>query len=168
MENTVLGEKFIEFAKYVKHWQNKLFDIKNGLFFTPEWRSLEFKNPISRYFGNEYELSAFAHFGFTQPTNFLTLVDTYNVLESGVPNFLAVACAMIDNCQTPNGIRLDSGDLALLSKQIHEAFDFLDAILVHKFDVLKLNPEAKYTGQIKRCKVCVSNDIKESTIVALM
>lgn len=119
--------------------------MKSGIFFAAEHRCSEYRNPISRYNGNEYELAAFAHFAFTQPTNFLALIDTFNVLESGIPNFLIVACAMIDNGWTPNGTRLDSGDLALLSKQIHTAYNYLDAILVNKFDELKLSPEAKYT-----------------------
>lgn len=51
---------------------------------------------------------------------------------------------MIDNGWTPNGVRLDSGDLALLSRQIHEVYDYLDEILIDKFDEVKLNPDAKY------------------------
>jgi nicotinate phosphoribosyltransferase len=42
-------------------------------------------------------------------------VDTYNTLNSGVLNYLCVAAAIIDAGYQPLGIRLDSGDLAVLS-----------------------------------------------------
>jgi nicotinate phosphoribosyltransferase len=48
--------------------------------------------------------------------NFMVLVDTYNTLTSGVPNFTFVAFALMDAGYSPRGIRLDSGDLAELSK----------------------------------------------------
>jgi nicotinate phosphoribosyltransferase len=46
------------------------------------------------------------------PTNFLVLVDTYDTLSSGVPNYVCVALALQDAGFQPKGIRLDSGDLA--------------------------------------------------------
>jgi len=51
---------------------------------------------------------------------FLALVDTYDTLESGVPNFLACALALISVGYFPVGICLDSGNLALLSIQVCE------------------------------------------------
>ena len=42
---------------------------------------------------NESELAAFASYALAFPSGFLALVDTYDVLKSGVPNFLAVARA---------------------------------------------------------------------------
>jgi len=45
------------------------------------------------------------------PHNFLALVDTYDTLSSGVPNFLCVAFALMDAGVKPKGIRIDSGDL---------------------------------------------------------
>lgn len=39
-ENTVLGDKFIEFIKYVKHWENAIFDRKNGIFYNNKNNSL--------------------------------------------------------------------------------------------------------------------------------
>lgn len=51
---------------------------------------------FEEYRGNECELSAFAFFAFTQPTNFLALIDTYDVLNSGLPNFIIVGCALME------------------------------------------------------------------------
>jgi nicotinate phosphoribosyltransferase len=45
--------------------------------------------------------------------NFLCLIDTYDTLNSGVYNYLAVSCALIDAGFKPIGVRIDSGDLAL-------------------------------------------------------
>lgn len=53
------------------------------------------------------------------PHNFLVLVDTYDTLSSGVPNFACVALALEDAGYKARGIRLDSGDLAKLSKYIN-------------------------------------------------
>ena len=45
----------------------------------------------------------------------MCLVDSYDTLESGVPNFLCVTLALIDAGIKPIGVRLDSGNLAILS-----------------------------------------------------
>ena len=49
-------------------------------------------------------------------------MQTYDVLESGAVNFVIVAMALMDFGYTPKGVRLDSGDLAYLSKQCRAAF----------------------------------------------
>jgi nicotinate phosphoribosyltransferase len=61
------------------------------------------------------ELAAFTAYAMAFPENFLALVDTYDTLASGVPNYLAVALALKAVGYQPLGIRLDSGDLAKLS-----------------------------------------------------
>ncbi|SDD32414.1 nicotinate phosphoribosyltransferase [Terribacillus halophilus] len=73
------------------------------------------------------------------------LVDTYDTLKSGVPNAIKVAKEMGDKIRF-NAIRLDSGDLAYLSKQARKMLD-----------------EAGFT----ETKITASNDLDEETIGAL-
>lgn len=61
---------------------------------------------------NVTELHSFVSYACSFPTKFLALVDTFSTLESGVPNFLAVAVVIKRLGYEPMGIRLDSGDLA--------------------------------------------------------
>jgi len=71
---------------------------------------------------NEGELAAFVAYALAFPHGFLALVDTYDTLQSGVPNFLAVALALQELGYKPLGIRLDSGDLAYLSRKARAMF----------------------------------------------
>ena len=71
---------------------------------------------------NEGELAAFIGYALAWPDGFLALVDTYDTLNSGVPNFLTVALALHRLGYRPLGIRLDSGDLAYLSKEARRMF----------------------------------------------
>ena len=74
-------------------------------------------------FDNEYD--AFLAFATTYPNNCLLLVDTYDTLRSGVPNAIKVFQYMKDHDMPLDhiGIRIDSGDLAYLSKKARAMMD---------------------------------------------
>lgn len=69
------------------------------------------------------ELTAFREYVKTHPENCILLVDTYDTLESGVPNAITVAREMEQNGHRLSAIRLDSGDLAYLSKMARKQLD---------------------------------------------
>ena len=73
-------------------------------------------------FDTEYE--AFKSYAEIYPDNCVFLVDTYNVLKSGVPNAIRVANEVLaPRGIRPKGIRLDSGDIAYLSIKAREMLD---------------------------------------------
>lgn len=63
------------------------------------------------------ELEAFRAYARTYPTNCMLLVDTYDTLKSGVPNAIKVFQELRAEGYKPTGIRIDSGDIAYLSKE---------------------------------------------------
>ncbi len=63
------------------------------------------------------ELEAFRRFANTYPDECVLLVDTVDVLTSGVPNAITVFNELVAEGHKPGGIRLDSGDLAYLAIQ---------------------------------------------------
>lgn len=69
------------------------------------------------------ELTAFRAYAEVFPTNCLLLVDTYDTLSSGVPNAITVFRELRQKGLEPMGIRLDSGDLAFLSRQARKMLD---------------------------------------------
>ena len=80
-------------------------------------------------FDSEYE--AFATYAKTYPDNCVLLVDTYDVLKSGVPNAIKVAeDVLIPMGKRLKGIRIDSGDIAYLSKKARIILMFLDLVIV--------------------------------------
>jgi len=84
------------------------------------------------------ELEAFEHFAKIYPDNCLLLIDTYNTLQSGLPNAIKVFKELRKNGHKPIGVRLDSGDLAYLSKQVRKILDaegFEDAIIFASGDI---------------------------------
>lgn len=73
-------------------------------------------------FATEYE--AFAHYAKTYPADCTLLVDTYSVLKSGVPNAIRVFNEIVlPTGNRPIGIRIDSGDIAYLSKRARKMLD---------------------------------------------
>lgn len=90
------------------------------------------------------ELEAFESFAETFPDNCILLVDTYDTLRSGVPNAIKVFRKMkekLGDAFKNFGIRLDSGDLAFLSKEARKMLDeagFPEAIIVASSDLDEL------------------------------
>lgn len=94
------------------------------------------------------EIEAFEEYCRVYPNSAVLLVDTYNVLKSGVPN----AIKAFDNILKPQnarpvGIRLDSGDIAYLSIEARKMLD-----------------EAGYPD----CKIIASNSLDEYIISDLI
>ena len=69
------------------------------------------------------ELTAFRAYAEVFPENCLLLVDTYDTLSSGIPNAITVFNELRAKGYEPTGIRLDSGDLAFLSRQARKMLD---------------------------------------------
>jgi nicotinate phosphoribosyltransferase len=69
------------------------------------------------------ELEAFRSYAGTFPDDCVLLVDTYDVLKSGIPNAIRVGRELERSGHRLSGIRIDSGDLAFLSKEGRELLD---------------------------------------------
>lgn len=69
------------------------------------------------------ELEAFRAYADVFPDSCMLLVDTYDTLKSGMPNAIKVFDELSAKGYAPVGIRLDSGDLAYLSKQARKMLD---------------------------------------------
>jgi len=69
------------------------------------------------------EITAFRSYAHINPKTSILLVDTYDTLRSGVPNAILVAKEMAEIGEKLAGIRLDSGDLAYLSKKARKMLD---------------------------------------------
>ncbi len=95
------------------------------------------------------ELTAFRKFAEVYPDNCVLLVDTYDVLESGIPNAITVFKEMREKGINSKyfGIRIDSGDLAYLTKKTRKMLD--DAGF----------PDAK---------IVISNSLDEFTITSIL
>ena len=84
------------------------------------------------------ELSAFKAYADAYPDNCLLLVDTYDTLGSGVPNAIKTFDYLSAKGGKPVGIRLDSGDLAYLSKEARKMLDaagYTDAKIFASSDI---------------------------------
>lgn len=97
-------------------------------------------------FPSEYE--AFVRYAKLYPDNCTLLVDTYNVLKSGVPNAIRVFNEVLAPMGIrPKGVRIDSGDIAYLSKKVRKMLD-----------------EAGYPD----CGICASNSLDEYIVRDLL
>ena len=92
------------------------------------------------------EYTAFKAYADVYPDNALLLVDTYDTLKQGVPNAIKVFDELKAAGYKPKGIRLDSGDLAYLSKKARAMLD-----------------EAGYPDTV----ICASGDLDEYSISSL-
>lgn len=98
------------------------------------------------YFRDEY--TAFQKYARTYPDAAVLLVDTYDVLGSGVPNAIRTAKEVLEPMgKRLKGIRLDSGDLAYLSKRARKMLD---------------------QAGLNDCKIIVSNSLDEYTITSIL
>ena len=98
------------------------------------------------YFSNEFE--AFKRYAEVYPNSTTLLVDTYDVIHSGVPNAIRVAKEVLEPAgHRLKGVRIDSGDLAYLSKRVRKMLD---------------------EAGLQDCKIVVSNSLDEFTITSLL
>lgn len=93
-------------------------------------------------FDDEY--TAFKTYAEQYPDSCMLLVDTYNVLKSGIPNAIKVFDEVLKPLgKRPVGIRIDSGDITYITKRARKMLD-----------------EAGYSD----CKICISNSLDEYLI----
>lgn len=89
------------------------------------------------------ELDAFRAYAKCYPDACLLLVDTYNVLKSGIPNAIKVFNELRAEGHEPAGIRIDSGDITYLSRKARKMLDDAD---------------------FPNAKICISNSLDEYII----
>lgn len=89
------------------------------------------------------ELEAFRAYAKCYPDSCTLLVDTYNVLRSGIPNAITVFKELKAAGHKPAGIRIDSGDITYLTKKARKMLD-----------------EAGFS----EAKICISNSLDEYII----
>ena len=93
-------------------------------------------------FSDEY--TAFKTYAEKYPDSCMLLVDTYNVLKSGIPNAIKVFDEVLKPLgKRPLGIRIDSGDITYITKKARKMLD-----------------DAGYPD----CKICISNSLDEYLI----
>ncbi|MCS7338213.1 MAG: nicotinate phosphoribosyltransferase, partial [Verrucomicrobiae bacterium] len=93
------------------------------------------------------ELTAFRAFAQVHGSNTVLLLDTYDTLHSGLPNAIVVARELAARGQRLAGVRLDSGDLAWLSREVRKALD---------------------AAGLREVKIVVSNQLDEYVIRSLI
>ena len=96
----------------------------------------------------ETEYDAFKAYAQTYPQNCVLLIDTYNVLKSGLPNAIRVFQEeVIARGYRPAGVRIDSGDITYLTKKVRAALD---------------------AAGMEDCKITASNSLDEYLIRDLL
>lgn len=98
------------------------------------------------YHDSEYE--AFKRYAEIYPNDTVLLIDTYNVLKSGTPNAIRCAKEVLEPMgKRLKGVRLDSGDLAYLTKEVRRMLD---------------------EAGLKDCKIIASNSLDEYSITSII
>ncbi|MBO6214568.1 MAG: nicotinate phosphoribosyltransferase, partial [Lachnospiraceae bacterium] len=98
------------------------------------------------YYDDEY--TAFSQYAKKYPDAVVLLVDTYDVLKSGIPNAIRTAKEVLEPMgKRLKGVRLDSGDLAYLSKKVRKMLD---------------------EAGLNDCKIIASNSLDEYTISSIL
>ena len=98
--------------------------------------------------GFDSEYDAFKAYAEMYPDDCTLLIDTYDTINSGIVNAIKVFNEiLVPNGYRPKAVRLDSGDLAYLSKKIRVILD---------------------DAGFKDCKICVSNSLDEFLITSLL
>ena len=92
------------------------------------------------------ELEAFRAYAKAYPTKTVLLLDTYDTLNSGIRNAITVFNELREQGYEPLGVRIDSGDLEFLSKEIRKILD---------------------SAGFENVKITASNDLDENTITSL-
>ncbi len=90
----------------------------------------DFGTPVSGTMAHSWvqlypdEYTAFKTYAEKYPDSCTLLIDTFNVLKSGLPNAIKCFDEVLKplGCR-PKGVRIDSGDIAYLSKKIRKALD---------------------------------------------
>jgi nicotinate phosphoribosyltransferase len=140
----------------------QLADLHSTAITTPSGDTVEFlalvlakRSALGYNDTNLGELAAFVAYAQAFPAGFLALVDTYDILRSGVRNFIAVGAVLWGLGYKPLGVRIDSGDLAHFSKEIRKCLQQVDA--------------AEFQGEtvFGKCNIVASNDINEHVLLNL-
>lgn len=98
------------------------------------------------YHDSEYE--AFEKYARTYPDGALLLIDTYDVLNSGLPNAIRCAKEVLEPMgKRLLGVRIDSGDLAYLTKEVRKRLD---------------------AAGLTDCKIVASNSLDEYSIASIL
>lgn len=94
------------------------------------------------------EFEAFKAYALTYPDSCTVLLDTYDTLNSGVPNAIRLSKEVLEPMgKRLAGVRIDSGDMAYLSKKIRSALD---------------------AAGLNDCKIVSSNSLDEYIIKSLI
>ena len=139
-DGAVLGAR----AAYIGGCKGTACTISEQLFGVPATGTMA--HAWIQMFDTEYE--AFRTYCETYPHNATLLVDTYNTLKSGVPNAIRAFNEVLRPLGiTKCGIRLDSGDMAYLTRKARKMLD-----------------DAGWT----ECQISISNSLDEYIIQDLM